>query len=446
MVKLTWSMGNILVSRYEPLGIYYDTEGERLRFKITAIRQRDQATVVLLDDTRFPPVTREGQGEIVWDWGPYPPRNPSPLGDPPTDRWDIWDIKIEVFDENNNKRYEFNHYLLYTAKDITYIQYFDENMKKLEGIGAFMLIVDIFGTEYMFSRKQVIGATQVSDIPTYAWSFMFPYPNVGVIKRSYIEFYSEKGGRKYYILEKTTTLIPQYPGTEVVRVRLYPQREVIIMIELEITDKLIELADRRCRELRVGRGDVRRICYSDMVGRPPNPDVLDKIKTQIIAELNDMLGLKWTPIGARRVDTYVYRFYFVSDPAPIVWILVTIIVAIITAGAVLYEYFRSTRDIKVTQITYDIVKEYRIMYKEYLDTKAMIIDMCKKLYTNPNDVERCIQQNAGLVQPPSVPLDKIISTVNNQENRINELEQLRNLLLMGLVGAIVITVLSLAKR
>jgi hypothetical protein len=104
------------------------------------------------------------------------------------------------------------------------------------------------------------------------------------------------------------------------------------------------------------------------------------------------------------------------------------------------------RDIKLAQINYDIIEAYRQMYNEYLNAKNKIIDMCKMLYTNPNDLERCIQQNASLITPPNVPLDKVVSTVNDQNNKISELEQLKNLLMMGLVGAIIITVLSLAKR
>ena len=449
MVKLAWGTGNILISAYEPLSIVYDTEGENLRFKITAIRQRDGATVTLLDDTRFPYTTRTGIGEIRWDWGPYPPFNPSPLGDPPTDRWDIWDVKIELFDENNNKKYEFTHYLLHTAMQIVDIQYFDEKNNKLEGVGAYMLIVTINNVEYRFVRKQIIGATQVANMPVYIYSFQFPYPTVGTIEKTYIEFYAEKNGRKYYILGKTTEIIKQYPGTQPVKLMLFPLNEIIVSVDVELNKDVISEADRWCRTLYVGQGETERICFSDLVKDQSgnlSPDEIEKIKSQIISELNSMIGLKWTYIGARRIDTYTYRFYFVTDPIPVMWILITIIVGVITAGVVLYTYIKAIRDIRLAQITYDIIEAYRQMYIEYVNAKNLIIDMCKKLYTNPNDIERCIQQNASLITPPNVPLDKVISTVNDQQNKIDELEQLKNLLMMGIVGAIIITVLSLAKR
>jgi len=449
MVKLAWGTGNILISRYEPLSIIYDTENEKLRFKITAIRQRDGATVPLLDDTQPPYTTRTGIGEIRWDWGPYPPFNPSPLGEPPTDRWDIWDVKIEVFDENNNKKYEFNHYLLHTAMQITNVQYFDEKNNKLEGLGAYMLIVVINNVEYRFTRKQIIGATQVANMPVYIYNFQFPYPSVGTVEKTYIEFFAEKSGRKYYIIGKTTEIIKQYTGVEPVKIMLFPLNEIIISIDVELNEDVIREADRWCRTVYVGQGETERICFSDLVkdqtGRL-SPELIDKIKSQIIMELNNMIGLKWTYIGARRIDTYVWRFYFVTDPIPIKWILITVIIAIITTGVVLYTYIKSMRDIRLAQINYDIIESYRRMYEEYLNAKRMIIEMCKKLYTNPNDVERCIQQNGSLITPPNVPLDKVVSTVNNQQSKISELEELKNLLMMGLVGAIIITVLSLARR
>jgi hypothetical protein len=449
MVKLVWSTGNILISAYEPLGIYYDTEGEKLRFKITAIRQRDNYEVLLLDDTRPPYTTRTGQGEIRWDWGPYPPFNPSPLGDPPTDRWDIWNVKIEVFDENNNKKYEFTDYLLHTAMKITNVQYFDEKNKKLEGLGAYMLIVTINNVEYRFVRKQIIGATQVANMPTYIYNFQFPYPSVGTIQKTYIEFFAEKNGRKYYILGKTTEVIKQYPGIEPVKLMLFPLNEIIVSVDVELNKDVIKEADRRCRELRVGQGEKETICYSDLVKDQAGnlkPEEIDKIKSQIISELNSLIGLKWTYIGARRIDTYTWRFYFVTDPIPVVLILITVIVGIITAGVVLYTYIKSIRDIKLAQINYDIIQAYREMYIEYLNAKNKIIEMCKKLYTDPNDIERCIQQNASTITPPNVPLDKVISTVDDQQNKINELEQLKSMLMLGIAAAIMITVLSLAKR
>jgi hypothetical protein len=449
MVKLSWSTGNILISAYEPLGIYYDTENEKLRFKITAIRQRDNYEVLLLDDTRPPKTTRTGAGEIRWDWGPYPPFNPSPLGDPPTDRWDIWNVKIEVFDENNNKKYEFTHYLLHTAMQITNVQYFDEKNNKLEGVGAYMLIVTINNVEYRFVRKQIIGATQVANMPVYIYNFQFPYPSVGAIEKTYIEFYAEKSGRKYYILEKTNVLIPQYKGVEPVTIMLFPLNEIIISVDVELSKETIDAVDKWCRELRVGQGETETICYGDLVKDQAGnliPDEIDKIKSQIISELNNLIGLKWTYIGARRIDTYTWRFYFVTDPIPVVWVLITIIVGIITAGVVLYTYIKSIRDMRLAQINYDIIQAYREMYNEYLNAKNKIIEMCQKLYTNPNDIERCIQQNGSLITPPNVPLDKVVSTVNDQGKKIDELEELKNLLMMGLMGAIIITVLSLARR
>jgi len=449
MVKLAWGTGNILISAYEPLSMIYDTEGEGLRFKITAIRQRDNYEVLLLDDTRPPGTTRSGIGEIKWDWGPYPPFNPSPLGDPPTDRWDIWNVKIEVFDENNNKKYEFTHYLLHTAMQITNVQYFDERNNKLEGVGAYMLIVTINNVEYRFVRKQIIGATQVLNMPVYLYNFQFPYPAIGTINKTYIEFFAEKNGRKYYLLGKTTEIIKQYTGVEPVRIMLFPLNEVIISVDVELNKDVISEADRWCRTLYVGQGETERICFGDLVKDQAGnlkPDEIDKIKSQIISELNSMIGFKWTYIGARRIDTYVWRFYFVTDPIPVVWILITVILGIITVGVVLYTYIKAIRDIRLAQINYDIIEAYRQMYIEYVNAKNMIIEMCKKLYTNPNDVERCIQQNGSLITPPNVPLDKVITTVNDQQGKINELEQLKNLLMMGLVGAIIITVLSLARR
>jgi hypothetical protein len=450
MVKLAWGTGNILISAYEPLSILYDTENEKLRFKITAIRQRDGATVQLLDDTRYPYTTRTGQGEIIWDWGPYPPFNPSPLGDPPTDRWDIWDVKIEVFDENNNKKYEYDHYILHTAMKITNVQYFDEKNRKLEGLGAYMLIVVINNVEYRFVRKQIIGATQVANMPTYIYSFQFPYPVVGTVKKTFIEFYSEKNGFKYYIIGKTTEIIKQYTGTEPVRIMLFPRSEIIVSIEVEINKDVISEADRRCRMVYVGHGETERICFSDLVKDKSgnlDPNEVEKIKSLIISELNDMIGLKWTYIGARRIDTYVWRFYFVADPViPVAWILIAIIVGIIAAGWVATTYFNSVRDIRVAEMNYKIIEAYKQIYLEYLNAKNKIIDICKKLYTNPSDIERCIQQNASTITPPNVPLDKVISTVNDQQGKINELEQLKSMLMIGIAAAIMITVLLLAKR
>jgi hypothetical protein len=332
---------------------------------------------------------------------------------------------------------------------ITNVQYFDEKNNKLEGLGAYMLIVTINNVEYRFVRKQIIGATQVANMPVYIYNFQFPYPSVGTIEKTYIEFFTEKNGRKYYILGKTTEIIKQYPGTEPVRIMLFPLNEIIISIDIELNKDVISEADRWCRTIYIGQGETETICFSDLVKDQSGnlkPDEIDKIKSQIISELNNLIGLKWTYIGARRIDTYVWRFYFVTDPTPIVWILITIIVGIITAGVVLYTYIKSIRDMRVAQISYDIIQAYREMYNEYLNAKNKIIDTCKELYTNPNDVERCIQQNASLITPPNIPLDKLISTINDQQGKISELEQLKNLLMMGLVGAIIITVLSLAKR
>jgi hypothetical protein len=449
MVKLAWGTGNILISAYEPLSMIYDTEGESLRFKITAIRQRDNYEVLLLDDTRPPGKTRTGQGEIKWDWGPQPPFNPSPLGDPPTDRWDIWNMKIEVFDENNNKKYEYNHYLLHTARKITNVQYFDERNRKLEGLGAYMLIVEINNVEYRFVRKQIIGATQVANMPVYLYNFQFPYPDVGTIKKTFIEFYSEKNGFKYYILGKTTEIIKQYTGTEPVRIMLLPRSEIIISIEVEINKEVVNEADKQCRLLYVGQGEVEKICYGDLVkDRAGNidPNEVEKIKSLIISELNNMIGLRWTYIGARRIDTNVWRFYFVTDPIPVAWILIAVIVGIITAGWALTTYFNSVRDMRVAEMNYKIVEAYQQIYNEYLNAKNKIIDMCKKLYTDPNDIERCIQQNTSTITPPNVPLDKVISTINDQQGKISELEQLKNMLMLGITAAIMITVLSLTKK
>jgi hypothetical protein len=332
---------------------------------------------------------------------------------------------------------------------ITNVQYFDEKNMKLEGIGAYMLIVTINNVEYRFVRKQIIGATQVANMPVYIYNFQFPYPAIGTINKTYIEFFAEKNGRKYYLLGKTTEIIKQYTGVEPVRIMLFPLNEVIISVDVELNKDVISEADRRCKTVYIGRGETARICFSDLVKDQAGnlkPDEIDKIKSQIISELNELIGLKWTYIGARKIDTYVWRFYFVTDPIPIVWILITIIVGIITVGVVLYTYIKAIRDIRLAQINYDIIEAYRQLYIEYVNAKNKIIDMCKQLYTDPNDLERCIQQNASLITPPNVPLDKVISTVNDQQNKINELEQLKSMLMLGITAAIMITVLSLAKR
>ncbi len=445
-MKFIWTRGNILISRYEPLSLYYDTMKKKVRFKITAVRRRDGATVLLLDDTRFPHVDREGEGEILWNWGPYPPFNPSPID--PSSVWDIWDVVIEIYDVNNNKIDEAKTYLLATTQDVVFVQFFDENNKRLEGEAVFYVETAVDGTVYRFFRREVLGSVVV-DKPYYVYSLKFPHPKYSVVK-SYIEFFAEKEGKKYYMLDKTLNIIP-HPTSEVVTLKLKPVKEVIVGIDVEVTRDLIKAISKPCREVK-HIGVIMTVCLDEIVAEP-KPEQIEKIAGVIAQEMLNLLNVRWTYIGYRKISDkpLVYRLYFVADIKPLI-ILVAILA--LTASVVAYfwhqvEIAKHIRDVQVAMITYEIVKIYQRIYEEYLNAKQMIIDTCKKLYTSPEDIERCIQGSLPHIQPPQVNIEEVqevIRELNQAQSKISELEQVKNILLLAIIGAVAIVLLQYGRR
>jgi large-conductance mechanosensitive channel len=132
----------------------------------------------------------------------------------------------------------------------------------------------------------------------------------------------------------------------------------------------------------------------------------------------------------------IFRFYYRSDPNPI---LIVIIVGIIGATIASWVMWSAIRDIGVATITYKTQEVITQRYIHYTNLINEVIDFCK---TQP-DPSKCFNNITTTITAPETGTDE---AKNTQDSLTATIETLKQFLILAVVVAVVVGVVSYLRR
>ncbi|MEM4847023.1 MAG: hypothetical protein QW794_04625 [Thermosphaera sp.] len=315
----------------------------------------------------------------------------NPRGTPP-DTPAVYRVACEVYDTGNalRERYELR-YLYGKTKYLVYV--YDETDGQLPG-----LVTYTFGTEFFY---QVPGYT------------------VGIPERPsgydlFLEVVGYRNGKKYYYVAKNPTL---YPSTSL---KIFPVSKAYVTVTYDLSTILA------WTNVPVIGAFARFLAWLGVRAV--------QLSLAIASWFSNLIGIN-LPVVDARIDWEKKELVvtYENDPAAIV-------IAIIVAAAVAFGIVLvlAIKDIKTAEARVEEVRLVKEIYDQYYKLVNEIVEYAK---TTP-DPEKTLLDLLSKLTPPQLPTE----TAPKMSQMESDLDKLKTILMLGIGGAVVITLLSLAKR
>ena len=300
----------------------------------------------------------------------------------------VYSVTVELY---SGSTLVFSKNIKYWYGKTAYIVTFkDENMYDLSVDSTFLILhgSDLFYIHYFGSNVSL--------------------PSIGSYDKVVIEAYRNKDNKKYmyFALNPTlsyNTIIQLSPNTSNSITLVYDLSKLSMIPGVDIFLRFISW---------IGVANIPHI-VADWISRQFNIS-------------NNIIDV--------RVDGNNLYVTYENDPIPILLViiyLVEILAWVFVAYLLVNAY--------VSYTTYETQKLANEQSKQYYDTVNKITEYAQSNNLSPQDTQRLIQQ----VRPPVVSS----TSANNMFTQFsNNIEQLKQMLLIAIGGAIVITVLSIAKK
>jgi hypothetical protein len=397
-VRIDWAEKNIFMNYDEPARLVYDTEGATLRFKIYETWDSNQA--IYLDDT-ITNTNRTGKGILdLWSTNPH--------GTPPTNAISIYTITVEVYNVNNQLLEMKKLKYMYSRKDLTRIYVKDENGNSLIAQINYLTIYD--NDKYFRTY--------------YGDNMTLPYPSYDNTK-AYLEIYRIiSSDKKYYTIARIDRIIPNAGTFNII---MKPSTDIIVYFDIEINNDIINKLFAI-----PGIGYIASFLMSRLLQ-------LQNFGFAIAGYVLKLLGIKdYYVVRVEKIsDTpLVFRFYYRSDPNPI---LIVLIVGIIGATIASWVMWNAIRDIAVARITYETQKVITERYRHYKELVDNVLDFCK---TQP-DPQKCFNDIVVTITPPDTGTDEAKDT---QDDLMKTIETLKQFLYIAVVIAVILAVISYLRK
>lgn len=393
MARVAFSRRNVFRAYDQPAYLYVDTEGRTVRLKVYEVI--GETTAIYLDDTATG-TNRTGVLEVqLWSENPH--------GAPPTDRWDFYDVVVEVYDTNNRLIESRRLSYAYTNYSPKTMEFRDERGSYVMGAVAYYVVVNNV-------------AYYILDLSA---KITFPAPPAGAETWGYVEFTSFSP--KFYYVDRLDRILRAIGGATGLTVVVRPADRVTVAVEYDLS------------------------ALNALVGVPIIGEFIKFLLWLGVNAVNyglvigewllRRLGVSgWMPVGCELVSTspVVIRVYYETDVSPLI---VALILGII-AGAVLIVLF--IRDMYVKGKEY----EYRALlaetYRQYYEIVSKVWEYAS---TQPNPTETYTK----VVSQIPVPQTNVPNAKEETDSLTKTVEQLKAIVVLVIVAAIVVTALRLVK-
>jgi hypothetical protein len=397
-MRVDWLNKNIFMNYDEPAQLFYDTEGATVKLKIYETWDSNQAIYV---DDIAQNVTRTGKGVIdLWSTNPH--------GTPPADSITIYTITVEVYNVNNQLIEMKKLKYMYSRKDLTRIYVKDENGNSLIAQINYLTIYD--NDKYFRTY--------------YGDNMTLPYPSYDNTK-AYLEIYRIiSHDRKYYTIARIDRIIPNAGTFNII---MKPSTDIVVYFDVEINNDIINKLFAI-----PGIGYIASFLISGLLQ-------LQNFGFAIAGYVLKLLGIKdFYVVRVEKIsDTpLIFRFYYRSDPNPI---LIVIIVGIIGATIASWVMWNAIRDIAVAKITYETQKVITERYRHYTN----LINEAMKFCQNQPDPSKCLNDITTTITPPDTGTDE---AKDMQDDLTKTIETLKQFLFIAVVIGVVLAVISYLRK
>jgi hypothetical protein len=396
MVRVDWAGRNIFMNVDDRAMLVYDTEGKTVRLKAYEVWDSNQA--IYFDDTIMG-TNREGKGVVdLWTTLTHPI---------PTDAYAVWTLIVEIYDTNNTLLETRKLKYMISRKDVTTINIKDENNNSLPAQINYLMIYE---NEKYFNTF-------------YGDNMSFPYPPDNT--KAYLEIYRIiSTDKKYYTISRIDRILAS-PGTY--NIIMKPSTDIVVYFDVQIDNAIIN------KLFAVpGIGYIASFLVNRML-------TLQNFGFAIAGYVLKLLGIKgWYVVGVEKISDspLVFRFYYRTDPNPL---LIIIVVGIIGATIASWVMWNAIRDIAVAKITYETQKVITERYRHYKELIDNILDFCK----NQPDPQKCFNDTVVTITPPDTGTDEANDT---QDSLTATIETLKQFLILAVVVAVVMGVVSYLRR
>jgi len=396
MVKVDWARRNIFMNVDDRAMLVYDTEGKTVRLKAYEVWDSNQA--IYFDDTIMG-TNREGKGVVdLWTTLTHPI---------PTNAYAVWTLIVEIYDTNNNLLETRKLKYMISRKDVTKINIKDENNNSLSAQINYLMIYE---NEKYF-------------ITYYGDNMSFPYPPDNT--KAYLEIYRIiSTDKKYYTISRIDRILTS-PGTY--NIIMKPSTDIVVYFDVEINNDIINKLFAI-----PGIGYITSFLISRLLQ-------LQNFGFAIANYVLNLLGIKgWYVVGVEKISDspLVFRFYYRTDPNPL---LIIIVVGIISATIASWVMWNAIRDIAVAKIKYETQKVITERYRHYKELIDNILDFCK----NQSDPQKCFNDIVVTITPPDTGTDEAKDT---QDSLTTTIETLKQFLILAVVVAVVVSVVSYLRK
>lgn len=343
-----------------------------------------EGNALYIDDTLTGNVRQAGIQVIkLWSQNPH--------GDPAVNKG-VYEVTVEIY--NSSSSLILSKKLKYWYDKTGYtITFKDEDFYDLSVDSTLIIVHDnsLFYIRYF-------GST-------------LSFPMINISDKFIIEAYRTKDNKKYMYF----AVSPQIPSNALIQ--LSPNSGNSVTFDIDIT---------QLNALSFIPGASIFLRFISWIG-------VDRIAYIVADWISRQFGIPNNIIDVR-LDGNILHITYENDPIPILAIIIYLaeLLAWVFVAYLLVNAY-------VSYTSYETQKLANEQSKQYYDTVNKITEYAQSNNLSPQDTQRLIQQ----VRPPVVSSTSADNTFTQFSNNI---EQLKQMLLIAIGGAIVITVLSIAKK